>query len=346
MQAIIWLNNVVKSRTAVKSVAVVTAAALLGAAGYWYLDYEAAHPSTRDAYTNAHVVRIAAQVSGPVISVPISNHQRVRAGDLLFAIDPQPFQIALDQAEAALALTGKSVAAAGAAVVAAQAAVRQRQAAYDDASVNARRIEALVARGMMPAQAGDDAEAQLKEARATLDAAKSDLKRAIEQRGELGRGNAQTRLALAKVAQARLDLSHTQIRAPIDGAIAELELRPGSTVDAGVTLFALVDEDRWWVDANFRETDLVRIKPGQPATVRIDMYPGVDFAGVVDSVSPASGAAFSLLPPENATGNWVKVTQRFPVKIVLRDIGPTRPLRIGASSTVSIDTTVVPEQRP
>jgi membrane fusion protein (multidrug efflux system) len=346
MQAIIWLNKVVKSRTAVKSVAVVTAAALLGATGYWYLHYEAAHPSTSDAYTNAHVVRIAAQVSGPVISVPISNHQRVRAGDLLFAIDPQPFQITLDQAEAALAVTGKDVAAAGAAVVAAQATVRQRQAAYDDASVNARRVEALVARGMMPAQAGDNAEAQLKEARATLDAAKSDLRRAIEQRGELGRGNAQIRLALAKVAQARLDLSHTQVRAPIDGVITELELRPGSTVDAGVTLFALVDEGRWWVDANFRETDLVRIKPGQPATVRIDMYPGVDFAGVVDSVSPASGAAFSLLPPENATGNWVKVTQRFPVKVVLRDIGPTHPLRIGATSTVTIDTTVAPERRP
>ena len=187
---------------------------------------------------------------------------------------------------------------------------------------------------------GDDARAREREADAALDAAKSDLRRAVEQRGELGRENAQTRLALAKVDQAKLNLSDTEVRAPVDGVVAELELRPGSTVKAGVVLFALVDEQHWWVDANFKETALLRIQPGQPATVRVDMYPGKEFAGVVDSVSPASGAAFSLLPPENATGNWVKVTQRFPVKVLLKDLRPQYPLRIGASSSVTIDTTV------
>lgn len=315
-------------------------AALLGAAGYWYLGYEEAHPSTSDAYTNANVVRIAAQVSGPVVSVPVRNHQHVRAGDLLFTIDPRPFQIALAQAEAQLALAGKDVAAATAAVEAAQATVRQRQAAADDASANTKRVAALVARGVMTPKDGDDARAREREAHAALDAAKSDLRRAVEQRGELGRENAQTRLALAKVDQAKLDLSDTEVRAPVDGVIAELDLRPGSTVNAGVVLFALVDEQHWWVDANFKETALLRIRPGQPATVQVDMYPGKVFSGEVDSVSPASGAAFSLLPPENATGNWVKVTQRFPVKVLLKDVTPEYPLRIGASSSVTIDTTV------
>lgn len=339
-----WLNQ--GWTAAIKWLGAVIAVALIGIGAYRYLGYLGAHPSTSDAYTNAHVVRIAPQVTGPVISVPIRNHQRVRPDDLLFAIDPRPFQIALDRAEASLALTGKDLAAATAAVTTAQAVVRQREAAYDDASANARRIDALVKQGTLPAQTGDDAEAQLKGARAALDASKSDLQRAIEQRGELGEGNAQTRLALAQVAQARLDLSHAEVRAPIEGVVADLTLRPGSMVDAGVPLFALVDDSQWWIDANFKETDLRRITPGQPATVRIDMYPGVVFHGIVDSVSPASGAAFSLLPPENATGNWVKVTQRFPVKVVLRDVDATHPLRIGASSSVTIDTTVAAEERP
>ncbi|MGB0056622.1 MAG: HlyD family efflux transporter periplasmic adaptor subunit, partial [Methyloceanibacter sp.] len=110
-------------------------------------------------------------------------------------------------------------------------------------------------------------------------------------------------------------------------------------VQAGAPLFAIIEANRWWVDANFKETDLARIKVGQPATVRLDMYPGVNFDGIVESISSGSGASFSVLPPENASGNWVKVTQRFPVRISVANPPADKPLRVGASATVMIDTT-------
>jgi membrane fusion protein (multidrug efflux system) len=139
------------------------------------------------------------------------------------------------------------------------------------------------------------------------------------------------------VAQARLNLSWTQVRAPVAGILSGLELRPGSTVASGQPLFALVDTSTWWINANFKETDLRHIEPGRPADITVDMYPGKHFHGVVDSISPASGSAFSLLPPENATGNWVKVTQRIPVRVRVLDPDPAHPLRIGASSSVTVD---------
>jgi membrane fusion protein (multidrug efflux system) len=119
-----------------------------------------------------------------------------------------------------------------------------------------------------------------------------------------------------------------------------MSLRPGSILQAGSPALAVVENSSWWVDANFKETDLGRVKPGQTATIKLDMYPGTTLEGVVESISPGSGASFSVLPPENATGNWVKVTQRFPVRIkITSEADPDRPLRLGATATVKIDTT-------
>ena len=131
----------------------------------------------------------------------------------------------------------------------------------------------------------------------------------------------------------------THVTAPSDGILSNVTLRPGATVQAGPPLFAIIEANRWWVDANFKETDLARIKVGQPATVYLDMYPGATFDGVVESISAGSGATFSVLPPENATGNWVKVTQRFPVRITITNPPADKPLRVGASASVTIDTT-------
>ena len=128
--------------------------------------------------------------------------------------------------------------------------------------------------------------------------------------------------------------------APASGWISKMSLRPGGIVQAGTPTLAMVEDSSWWVDANFRETDLGRIKPGQPATIKLDMYPGVTLEGVVESISAGSGASFSVLTPENATGNWVKVTQRFPIRIKITSApDPDRPLRLGATATVKIDTT-------
>lgn len=150
---------------------------------------------------------------------------------------------------------------------------------------------------------------------------------------------AQKEEAQAAVEQARADLEDATVKSPVDGAVGNVTIRPGSIVRAGTVLFPIVDTSAWWVDANFKETDLGRIKEGQKATVRLDIYPGHEFTGKVEAVGPASTSAFSLLPNENATGNWIKLTQRFPVRISL-SLKPGDPaMRFGASAAVTIDTT-------
>jgi membrane fusion protein (multidrug efflux system) len=307
--------------------------------GAWYFWYSARYPSTDDAYTDAHVVHVAPQINGMIAQVPVINHQHVLKDELMFEIDPAPFRIALQHAEAQLSQTNEAMAAANNAVEAAQARVNQSQATLDETIINARRTKTLVKQKLLPQSDEDAMVAQLQTARAQLAASKADLQQAINNRGQLGKSNPRIQAALAQVSQAQLNLSYTQVRAPADGVIAGLHLRPGNTVSTGQELFAVVEGGKWWVDANYKETDLNRIKPGQPATISIDMYPGTTFKGVVDSISPASGTSFSLLPPENATGNWVKVTQRFPVKVVITPMKKQFPLRIGASCKVTIDTT-------
>lgn len=306
--------------------------------GYFYLQHKKLYPSTNDAYLHAHVVRITPQVTGLISQVLVQDYQIVHKGDLLFTIDPTPFHIALVRAQANVDLAQQQLAAAQATVQAAEATVREKEAFLAEIKKNTKRTLTLVQRGQLPQANADNAHAALKEAKATLAAARADLEKARRDRGKSGKNNAHLRVARAAVAQAKLDLFYTRVYAPANGRLSEIKIRPGTVVTKDITLFGLVEEREWWVEANFKETDLVRIRPGQPATITVDMYPGKVFQGTVNRLSPASGVAFSLLPPENATGNWVKITQRFPVKIIMKT-SPDRPLRIGASSTVTIDTT-------
>ena len=156
--------------------------------------------------------------------------------------------------------------------------------------------------------------------------------------GSGANSNAKIKAAQAEVSNLKLQLSYTNITAPSSGYINNLNLRQGDTVAAFQPVFALVDDEHWWVAANFKETDLERIKVGQPATIILDMYPKHLYQGKVTSISTGSGSAFALLPAENASGNWVKVTQRFPVWVSIENSKPY-PLRIGASATVKINTT-------
>jgi membrane fusion protein (multidrug efflux system) len=312
----------------------------------WYLWQRTYYPATDDAYLNANVIRVAAQVGGPISRVAVVDQQAVQAGDLLFEIDPAPFDIAVQQAEAQLAQTGSDISAATSAVQSAREQVKQAQAAYDEAVKNAHRVSSLAGKGAVSKADSDHATAQRDSTSAALKAARAALQEAIERRGKTGAGNARTRIARAQLSQAQLNLSYTRVRAPVAGIVSDFDLRPGSTVAAGQTLFALVETKEWWIDANFKETDLHRIHPGQPARITLDMYPDIAFRGEVESLSPASGTAFSLLPPENATGNWVKVTQRFPVRVRLLDPDPKLSLRIGASSSVTINTRSHPDGEP
>ncbi len=311
----------------------------IAVAGYFYLRYSAAHPSTNDAYVRAHVVQITPLVSGRVVEVGVSDYAEVQAGDTLLRIDPAPFRATLDGARARLQSARQQADANKAAVEAVRANLVQRQAELLDAERQAKRILALVKKGDEPKAAGNDAVARRDSDRAAVKAAQAALREAEERLGQTGDQNASVRAARAEVTHAELDLSHATLIAPSAGVLGRVTLRQGSMARAGVPLFPLIETERWWVDANFKETDLARIKPGQPATVSVDMYDALELKGTVVSLSPASGAAFSLLPPENATGNWIKVTQRFPVRVMLDVPKNTPALRIGASANVTIDTT-------
>ncbi len=317
---------------------IAVAVIVLGGGGYWYHVHSTRYPSTDDAYVKANVVRVAPQVSGRVISVPVSDQQFVHKGQLLFKIDPRSFQLAVNQAQASLALTRQSVASLQAAVQAAQAEIANRQAQLANDRLHAQRMRRLYARHSVSKAQVDDANAQLKSARAALSLARAKLQQARMQLGTVGQRNERVKEAQAKLGQAKLDLSHTVVRAPCNGRLSNVSLQSGNMVEAGQSQFALVCNDRFWVYANFKETDLDRIRPGQKAEVKVDMYPGHTFRGVVQNIGAASGAAFSLLPPENATGNWVKVTQRVPVRILITDPSPKYPLRVQTSTEVTVDT--------
>jgi membrane fusion protein, multidrug efflux system len=316
-------------------IGLVAAAAALG--GWYYYRYESLHPSTEDAYVGRHVVQMAAQVSGPAKAVPISDNQRIAAGALLLTIDPAPFEIAVKRSGAQLREARSQLASADAQVKAAEAKVSQAEANYINAKRHAERVLRLVKEGTETADRGDAAIDARDQAQGALTAARADLIAAKAARGEPGENNAAVKAAEAALAQAQLDLKHTRLFAPAAGRVGNFDLRPGSYITSGQPLFALVEDQEVWVDANFKETDLTRIRAGQPATVAVDMLPGRTFQAVVESISPASGTSFSLLPPENATGNWVKVTQRFPVRV--RILHPVPALRVGASSSVTVDTT-------
>ena len=194
----------------------------------------------------------------------------------------------------------------------AEADMHQRQAELRNARTNEQRVRTLVKEQFLSAQAGDDATMAVATAEAAYAAARADL------------------------AQAQLDLAHTHVTAPVSGTVASLSLRPGTVVQASNPLFAVIASDQYWVDANFKETDLEHIRPGDTAEIRVDSYPDHVFRGRVDSLSGGAGTAFSLLPAQNATGNWVKVTQRVPVKVIVLDPDPEHPLRIGTSAEVTV----------
>ena len=198
----------------------------------------------------------------------------------------------------------------------ATATLAAQRAALVLAEQNAQRIFQLVKINQASKAAGDQAQSQLDSARAELAADE------------------------AQLARAKLDLKHTQVIAPRAGVVTQFLLQPGNTVVASSLLFVIVEQDHFWVDANFKETQLARIQSGQPVKIVLDMFPGHAFQGTVEAISSASGAVFSLLPPENASGNWVKVTQRFPVKIIIQNPDKAYPLRAGATATATIDTTL------
>jgi len=306
------------------------------AGGSWYWQRAAKFRSTDNAYVNADVVQIASPLNGPVIAVYVREGQRVQAGEALFDIDPEPYEVALAQAKAKLAQAEQSDRQDLTDVSASDAAVRQAQAELANANIAARRTRSLVLQNFLSRQAEDDTQARVRIAEASVAQAHAKLAGAKAHVARVGGATPAVLAARAALAQAALDLKHTHVVASKSGWIVNLTLVPGTSVVAYMPLFALVASGSFWVDANFKETELAGIEPGQPAEVEIDMHPGHSYHGVVDVINNGTGAAFSLLPAQNATGNWVKVTQRIPIRIRFTGEDVILPFRVGASAQVTV----------
>jgi membrane fusion protein, multidrug efflux system len=314
--------------------AIVVAIAAFFGLRYWH--DESLFVTTENAYVQANQVEITAQVGGPILKVYVQDQQQVKAGDPLFDIDPANYELALQRAQAQLEIARQSASQESAGIASAQATLAQRRAEEAQASSDWQRNQELMKSGFLSPQGGQTARTRLATAQAATKAAEADVVRARSALGKSGDENAQVQAAAAAVKTAELDVQRTHVAAPTSGTIANFSLRPGNTVVPSTPLFVLIADQEYWVDANFKETQLKEIRPGQKAEIKSDVYPDRLFHGTVQSVSGGSGAAFSLLPPQNATGNWVKVTQRVPVRIHVDDPDPQHPLRIGTTATVKV----------
>lgn len=311
----------------------VLVAVMMGGLAFNY--YSGFTRNTENAYINADVVNVAAQVAGRVVSLHVKENQRVHQGDPLFEVDAQPYAIALARAEAALATAEQSARQDHAEMGVARAQVTQAETDLANARSNYAREQKLVAQHYISQQSSDDAQTRMQSYQAMLEQAQAKLNKARSvpvdpaQRGDILQ-------ARAAIAQAKLDLARTHVTATQDGVISNLSLSAGSLVGVGQPLFALIEDGSYYIDANFKETELHGIRKGQSVDIRIDMYPDAHFKGVVESLSGGTGTAFSLLPPQNATGNWVKIAQRVPVRIRFAATDAEHPLRIGATASVSV----------
>jgi len=309
-----------------------------------YLRYEDAYPNTKDAYVTADIIQIVPQVSGPILELLVEDNQRVSAGDVLFRIDPRPFRIAVDAARAKLDKTGQGVSGQVDTVAVAEAALERSQAALRLAEIQYRRVQPLAESGALPMQDRDKAQARLDEARSSLKKAEASLTKARDELGELGERNADTRSAMAALENADLQLEYTTVTAPADGLVTQLQLVVGSYARAGSPALALVDTSTWRVVAYMREDRLRGLEPGQPARIYLPAYPDARFAGVVQGIGWGIGQQDGATGPDglpriSPTVDWVRLAQRFPVRITLLDLDPARPLRRGMSADVRIDKT-------
>jgi membrane fusion protein, multidrug efflux system len=344
-----------KPRSGIRRVLMVGAGLVVVAAAGWYgYDYWTVgrfHVSTDDAYVQADTVSIAPRVSGYLVEAPAQDNETVKAGQVLARIDDRDYKVALDEAKA-------NVLAAQALIDSQQGAVETQNALIDTAKgsvavdqANAifaeqenKRYGDLATSGYGSVQNAQNAAAKIGSARASIERDTGTLQSMKKQLDVIKAQTAQARAALAHEEaaehQAELNLSYTTILAPVDGTVGNRTLRVGQFVQAGTQLMSIVPTDAAYVVANYKETQLTDVKRGQPATIEVDMFPGRVFHGHVDSMAPASGQTFALLPPDNATGNFTKVVQRIPVKIILDpESERSGDLRPGMSVEPSIDTT-------
>jgi membrane fusion protein, multidrug efflux system len=315
---------------------------LLGLAGLgWYL-LDGRYVSSDNAYLRADVVAIAPRMAGTVAEVAVASDATVSAGELLLRLDDTELQLALARAEAELAAERNIIVSLLAQLEVRRAEQVAARAAHDYRSREAARLAGLADSGVVSRISYDAAIEQAREAADRLAIAAREVARLEAELGSAVTGpideHPQLRLRRAAVEQARVQLGYAVILAPRDGQTGRVTVFPGEQVKAGETLLTLVANQRPWLEVNLKETQLERLLAGQRARVQVDAYPGVSWHARVASIGPATGAEFALLPPENASGNWVKVVQRVPIRLEFEVDAPTPELRAGMSARVSIDT--------
>jgi membrane fusion protein, multidrug efflux system len=310
--------------------------------GYFYVTGGAAM-STDNAYVQADMVGVSTDVAGIVTQVLVHDNQKVARGDILFKLDPLQFQLALDRAEAQVGNTRNDLVALQSSYRNMQAQVEQAQKDVDFNMVNFQRQEQLIANNFTP--------------KATFDTARNTLQGSQQKFASLQQqltglaanlnGDPDTSIenhpkykdAVAARDEAKRQLAHTVVRAPFAGIVTNVpSLQPGQYLAAAATAFNIVSTDRVWVQASPKETELTYVKPGQKAVVEVDSYPGQQWTGTVESISPASASSFSLLPAENTSGNWVKVVQRIPMRVSVANAPGKPQLRVGMSVELSVAT--------
>jgi membrane fusion protein (multidrug efflux system) len=324
-------------------VALVAVAAL----AFWLMGGR--YVSTDDSYVQAPKLMVSTDVSGLVQDVDVREGQHVKKGQVLFKLDPKPFRIALANAKAQLANMALTVSSMKEDYRRMQSDVNAQRAQVELAQRNYVRYAGLLKANAIAPAVYDQARMTLatsqQQLKALQEAAATQLAKLSDNPDEPVQQNPQYQQVAAQVREAQRQLDHSVVRAPFDGTVTEVDsLQPGTLVISALSSFSttsavgLVATKNAWVEAQFKETDLTRVRAGQPVTFTVDTYPGLKCTGHVDSISPGTGSAFSVLPAENASGNWVKVVQRIPVRVKIDNCPGNPPLRAGMSVGVSIDT--------
>jgi membrane fusion protein (multidrug efflux system) len=336
-----------RTRRLIRPLLLVVVPAVVALVGlYWYAT-SGRYVSTENAYVKADMVAISPDVDGRVIAVEAAENQFVRQGDVLFRLDPEPFQIALDLAEAKMLAVRNDI-------EASRAEFRQVEAEIGEASERvafyahqAERQRELQERGIATEVRLEEAEVELMAAQQRMTALQEKLRTVLAKLGGDPASAAELhplyRQAEAEHGMAALDLHDAVVRAPVDGLVSRMRLQPGEWLEEGEPAFSMINPATTWIEANLKETQLEHVDIGQQVEIEVDAYPGGLWTGRIASISPATGAEFALIPPQNATGNWVKVVQRLPVRIAVEPRAEQPPLRAGMTVTVSIDTEREPE---
>ena len=329
-------------RFALRTVLLVLVPLAAAAIGIYIYAESGRHVTTENAYIKSNIIAISSDVSGRVEWVGVEDSTLVRKGQILFRLDQQPFKIALDRSEAELDLVRMQVEHLRADYHEAVTQVVTEEERVKFLTRQLSRHKKLMDRKLGSEQAYDVAAHDLSLAKRQVRVLRQRVQRALQSLG----GNHDIKVeeharflrARAERDQAAIAWADTSIEAPVDGIVSNMKLQAGEYVEDGDAVFAIIENGKVWVEANLKETQLTHVLQGQSASITVDAYPGVEWPATVDAIAPATGAEFSVLPPQNATGNWVKVVQRIPVLLDVEQPPKGNPLRAGMTVTVAIDT--------